>query len=100
MSTGGGITAIYGAHREDRFAPSSSQDVLFRLFLPDTNLHDFFFFLCLPQVSLFDLTRLMLLEACEGGSRYKESTFCKLVTEDLSVFLSGVKNYAKGAVGD
>lgn len=55
-----------------------------------------FFFLHLSQVSLFDLTRLMLLEACEGGSRYKESTFCKLVTKDLSVFLSGVKNYAKG----
>lgn len=46
-----------------------------------------FFFLPLPQVSLFDLTRLMLLEVCEGASRHKESTLCELVTKDLSSFL-------------
>ena len=40
MSTRGGITAVYGAHREDRFAPSSSLDTLFRLFLPGTQAHE------------------------------------------------------------
>lgn len=38
MSTGGGFTAVCGAHREDRFAPSSSLE--FRLFLPGTQAHE------------------------------------------------------------
>lgn len=40
MSAGGGIAAVYGAHREDRLASSSSLDVLFRLFLPGTQVHE------------------------------------------------------------
>lgn len=32
--------AVYGAHREYRFAPSSSLEVLFRLFSPGTQVHE------------------------------------------------------------
>lgn len=38
MAACGGITAVSDAHKEDRFAPSLSLVVLFRLFSPGTQV--------------------------------------------------------------